>query len=238
MQNRRQAAIIAICAVLAIAAPSWSADIRVSPITLDFSAGRHAGVLIVTNTGERAQSVQLRVVKWTEVNGDDRLTPTDDVVASPPMALLPAKGNQLVRIVRVRSGPTEAEEAYRVLVDEIPDLVDERPGEVLLVVRQSLPVFFNDRPATKPDLSWGVEAGGGGVRLVAHNAGGRRLRISALTLHDRSGAVLYELPGLAGYVLAGSSLAWALPAGDGARAGAVTAQTDLGAIHAELAPAS
>ena len=238
MLNRRRTLTATICAALLAAAAARSASIRVSPITLDFAAGRHAGVLTLTNRGDHPASVQLRVVRWTEVDGDDRLVPTDDVVASPPITTLPGGSDQLVRIVRVRPGAADGEEAYRVLVDELPDPSEQRPGEVLLVMRQSLPVFFNDRAPAKPDLSWAIEPGTGGARLVASNAGGRRLRISELKLLDRSGSVLYALPGLAGYVLARSSHAWRLPAGDDAHAAAVSADSDLGPIHAELAPAS
>lgn len=237
MLNRQQIAAATFCVALILAVSARSANIRVSPITLDFAAGRHAGTLTVSNASDHPATVQLRIVRWTAVDGDDRLTPTDDVVASPPVATLPAKGDQLVRIVRVRPGPADAEEAYRVLVDEIPDAGAQRPGEVLLVMRQSLPVFFNDGAPPKPDLSWRVEPGTAGGRLVAQNVGGRRVRISELQVRDRTGAVVYALPGLAGYVLAGASHAWRLPAGDDVRAATVTADTDQGPIDAGLAPA-
>ena len=47
------------------------------------------------------------------------LTPTNDVVASPPLASLQPNTDYTVRVVRTRKDPAVKEEAYRLLVDEL-----------------------------------------------------------------------------------------------------------------------
>jgi fimbrial chaperone protein len=179
----------------------------------------------------------VRVFRWTQSDGEDRLTPAAEVVASPPAATLAPGAAQLVRVVRVQPGPARTEESYRVLVDIIPDAATRRPGEVTMVVRQSLPVFFDDGPALRAELGWSVENGPGGALLVARNRGGRRARISEIELRDAAGAIVTRIPGLAGYVLAGAARRWPLPSPAAARAVSLSANTDLGPIRADLSAA-
>lgn len=225
-----------LAAAVAAAAPSaaLAGALRVSPVGLDLPAERPAATLTLRNDDARPMAVQVRVFRWTQSPEGDRLEPTEDVVASPPMASLAAKGEQVVRLVRL--APAQASEAsYRVFVDELPPPPSERGRAVQLLMRHSIPVFFGTAGPHAPETAWSVERTADGARLVGVNAGDRRLRIAAMKLFDAQGRVVGEHAGLLGYVLAKASVSWevALTA-PAARPVRMTAETDLGPIDIAL----
>src|SRR5262249_12656315 len=131
--------------------------------------------------------------------------PTDAVVASPPSVTLTPKGQYIARIVRVSKQPVAGEESYRLLVDQLPDLAQQKSGTINLMVRYSIPVFFGAPNKKNPSVTWAVAVKGDKVTVMARNTGERRLRISALTLRDASGRAVSFGNGLAGYALGGST---------------------------------
>lgn len=121
-----------------------AAALRVSPITLDLKAGTAATTVRLWNDARTATSVQVRVFRWTKVNGKDRLDPTQDVVASPPITKLAPGTENLIRVVRVSKKPVSGTEAYRLMIDELPDARKKVPGQVSVMIRHSIPVRFSE----------------------------------------------------------------------------------------------
>ena len=227
--------------LLMLAAPGVAAagSLQVTPVTIDLNGGKKAATLTLTNVDGEPVNVQARVFRWTREGGQERLEPTSDMVASPPAMRLAPGAVQTIRVVRVSNTPARAEESYRILIDELPDPERSRAGQVAMVLRQSIPIFFANRGGT-PKVSWRVEPRTGGHDLVARNNGARRLRIADLQLKSQTGGVVHHVPGLAGYVLAGGEMRWSLSLPNGA-AGAgltVSAASDLGAVNVALAPPS
>jgi fimbrial chaperone protein len=188
-----------------------SADMRAAPVVIEPQAGARTSTFTLINDEDRPLKVQVRVMRWSMVDGKEVLTPTTDVVASPPLASLKARQRYLVRLVRTAKAPPVGEENYRVLVDEVPDPNDVKPGAVQLVLRLSIPLFFSDEPRRTAKVDWNVVRDGSGTWLTARNTGTRRLRLADLTL-ESGGKTLYRQPGLVGYVLAGETNRWQLPA--------------------------
>lgn len=212
-----------------------AASLQVSPTTIDMAAPATASVLNLRNQSEKRTTVQIRVFRWTQKNGAEKLEPTTNVIASPPVAKLAPGQDYVVRVVRVGKAPINGEESYRVLVDEVPVKGDTRDGNVKLVVRQSIPVFFRAPEATAPDVSWSVQKGAKGAMLVARNEGSSRLRIVDL-LATQNGKALAKRDGLVGYVLGGSTMAFPLGAKNlGGGAVQIKATGDLGPIEAKAA---
>jgi fimbrial chaperone protein len=210
----------------------------VSPVSVELNAQRATSVLTLTNTDDEPMTVQLRMFAWSQVNGEDQLTPTRTVVASPPAVTLAPGAHQVVRIVHLeagRAGAEPVEQSYRVLVDELPDVSRRGPGEVAMVLRQSIPVFFTGAKA-QPQVTWSLHQEPAGLRLVANNSGGRRMRLSNLELKTADGSVAHARPGLAGYVLSGAEMRWPieLKQQNAAEALSLSAMTDLGPIRAAL----
>jgi len=216
------------------ASPADAGSLQVEPVLVDITAPGAASTVTLRNEGTTPIDAQIRVYRWAIVNGKEQLTPTDDVVASPPSVTLTPKGQYIARIVRVSKQPVAGEESYRLLVDQLPDLSQQRNGAVNLMVRYSIPVFFGAPNKKNPTVAWSVAANGDKVTLTAHNSGDRRLRISALSLHDASGKSLSFGNGLAGYALGQSAVTWTVPRRGFTPNGSVsvTAQSDGGPIQA------
>jgi fimbrial chaperone protein len=64
---------------------------------------------------------QVRVNAWTQSNHQDILTPSKDLIASPMVLTIPAGQRQLVRLIRANAGNNSSEQAYRLIVDELPN---------------------------------------------------------------------------------------------------------------------
>src|SRR5262245_40618638 len=194
-------ALFAAVVAFAASAPAGAGSLQVEPVLVDITAPGAATTVTLRNAGTTPIDAQIRVYRWSMVNGKEQLDSTDDVVASPPSVTLAPKGQYVARIVRVSKRPVVGEESYRLLVDQLPDLSQQRNGAVNLMVRYSIPVFFGAADMKNPTVAWSVATNGDKITLTARNSGDRRLRISALSLRDASGKSLSFGNGLAGYAL-------------------------------------
>lgn len=196
----------------AIALPSAASSFQATPVNVEIRAPGATSNVTLKNDGDAPLNMQVRVFKWSQVDGQDKLEPATDVVASPPMATVGAKSEQIVRLVRINKLPVAAEESYRVLVDEIPDPAQRKNGQIGIALRYSIPVFIMPGQSTESKLDWSVQQRDGKYYIAATNTGTRRVKVSALQVKDASGGSVVVGEGLNGYVLARSSMRWVLPA--------------------------
>jgi fimbrial chaperone protein len=221
--------------LLSLSTPSQAASLQVSPVSIEVLAPGAAATITLRNDGPSPLNAQIRVFRWSQVNGEEKLEPTDDVVASPPITILAPKTDYTVRLVRVVKRPVSVGESYRLLVDELPEPKARQNRVVTLVMRYSIPVFFYPRGTADAKLAWSVEQRGQRVYVSAANAGDRHVRISALTLRDGNGTTASFGDGLTGYVLPRSTMRWEAPANIrrlGTSSVVISAQGDSGPINA------
>jgi fimbrial chaperone protein len=223
-------------ALLGGASASSAGQLTVEPVLLEMNAPSAAGVLKLRNDADVDVIAQTRVLRWTQVDGVEKLEPTTDVVSSPPEVSLAPKVDYVVRIVRVSKQPVRAEESYRILVDQLPSSPKTSNPTVRLLIRQSIPVFFRAQGISPADVSWSLRRKGETLFLNAANSGDERLRLASLRLQDASGTAISFGAGLAGYVLGHSSMSWQFPRHPrGFAVGGpvtITAQTNTGALKA------
>jgi fimbrial chaperone protein len=216
------------------ASPAPAATLSVSPVSFEIAAPRTNAKLTLQNHGDNPTSVQIRVFRWENRNGAERLAPTRDVVASPPAATLKANGKYTVRIVRVATAPVGAEESYRLLVDQLPQPTPQARSHVSFLIRQSIPVFFTSRRSQQGPLEWSARMEGKNLVLVAANKGSRRVRLTDIEARSQAAPGRMRSK-LAGYVLAGSTSLWKQPAPSGLVPGStltITAQDENGPVRA------
>ncbi len=194
-----------------LAGPVAAANLQISPVMIQLRAGQGATGINMQNLGEVAVYGQVRVYQWDQKDGDDVLTPTQDVVASPPIIQIGAKSSQIIRLVRRSEQLPASELTYRILIDEIPK--DDGPASgVDIRLRYSVPMFVlpaDDRAA--PALAWAVFKKDGVWMLRVRNSGTQRAQIGALELSNAAGKQFEIAAGLFGYVLAGKVREWRLP---------------------------
>ena len=224
-----------ISLALAAASSSQAASLQVAPVSIEVVAPAAAATLSLRNKSTAPLNAQIRVFRWLQEGGEEKLIPTDAVVASPPMATMAPGTEYTVRLVRLSNEPVQGEESYRLLVDELPASGAQQNKSVKLVIRYSIPVFFDSDDSANAKLTWSIEGHGERSYLVAANTGDRHVRISALSIRRPGGKSISFGAGLAGYVLGRSTMRWAAP-GNAARLSAdrsaiITAQTNFGPIH-------
>jgi fimbrial chaperone protein len=233
---------LTVCAALGISVAS-AATLRIEPVLVDVPPPGSAATLTLRNDDPGEITVQLRVFRWSQANGKETLEPTTDVVASPPAVKLAPGKDYVARVVRTTKRVLQGEESYRIFVDQLPQNQGAPAGQINLLIRQSIPVFFGRTPEARAQVTWSLAYDGPSLVLTARNAGARRLRVSAVTLSDDAGKTVSFGEGLVGYVLSRSTMNWkseAVDAGVFAANGSVVlnGQGDTGPIHVVIpAPA-
>lgn len=186
-----------------------AASLQVAPVMLTVPAPGAATTITLRNTDTQPITAQIRVYRWVQAGGEERLEPTSDIVASPPLVDLRARQDYTVRVVRTAKRTVAGEEAYRLVIDELPK-PQQRTGTVSLVLRHVVPVFFASRETSAPDVAWSVSRQGQRLVLGARNRGDSHLRLSAVSIHDASGKLVGTNKGLVGYSLGQGMMSWPL----------------------------
>lgn len=135
-------AAIALAASLA-GQQAWASTLRVAPTSVEIPHGQTASTVRIWNSDREPLRVQVRVFRSTTKGGEEVLSPTNDVVASPPITTLVPGSENLIRIVRVSKQPVSGGETYRLLVDQLPDPKKLKQGEVKILIRHAIPVRFD-----------------------------------------------------------------------------------------------
>jgi fimbrial chaperone protein len=218
----RRLALVCAAAWLCSADPAAHASgLQVTPTSLTLAPGRNADGLWLGNTGGQTLHAQVRVLHWTQQDGQEQLAPSHGLVASPPMIELAPGARQLVRVIRTAPSDGGREDAYRVLVDELPLAPASPPAQdadgqrgLRFVLRYSVPVFLTpsgDAQAAPQVQGRLLEDGGRRVLEVA-NGGAAHAQLGNLVRIDAQGRRTELVAGLVGYVLAGGTMRWALAA--------------------------
>ncbi|MCU1125685.1 molecular chaperone [Stenotrophomonas maltophilia] len=202
---------LALSAFALLPAVCLAASLQVSPTQFELRPGQNAEALWISNSGTEPVQVQIRIYRWQQVDGRDQLEPSDALLPSPPMQSLAAGQRQLIRLVRIDPGAAAGQQAFRVIVDEIPAYDPTRQG-MQFVLRYSIPLFVQpEGEAPAPQLQARLLAADAGpATLEVHNHGNGQAQIAdlAVAIGGRSTPLL---PGLVGYVLPGQTMRWALP---------------------------
>lgn len=221
---------LSACALLSgllIAGQAGAAsNLLIWPIDPYFAPEDKAAELWLQNQGNQATTMQVRIVRWRQENGNERYEQQQDVVASPPIVRVEGGSKQLIRLIKQSTVPAGIEQAYRIVVDEIPQPDANRDPKIglKLQMRYSIPLFvYGQGMATQRtgahhafvnpgDLSWRVVNDGGQRAVQVTNRGDVHVRLSKVTV-TQGGQRREMAQGLLGYVLPHSVRNFPLPAG-------------------------
>lgn len=200
------AGLLAITGTAAIPVASFAANFQVSPVMLTLLAKRPVGSLTIANGDIAPVAIKVSTYRWTQVDGKDVYTPTDDLIASPPIFTTPAQAKQLVRVGLRRR---VANAAYRVMLEEIPAPTTDRG--IRIAINLNLPLYVVDDPAAKAVVRWSAwRDAQGGVVIEGRNTGGAAQQVTAITLTN--GATPSVLTTAMGVVLPASMRRWTVGA--------------------------
>ncbi len=180
-----------------VAAGSYS----VYPVTLGLSDARPATTLKVRNSAAAPVTLQLAVKQWQQPDGEDDLQETRDIIAVPPVFTIAAGGEQIVRVGLRKRDTVGREQAYRLLVKEIPS--ENGVGQGLkLALNMSLPVFVLPERPVSAELAWQVrQRDDGQLSLSVANPGDAHFKFTEWRLLAKGSVIAageklrYVLPG-------------------------------------------
>lgn len=194
-----------------------ASGLQVSPISLSLQARENASGLTLSNSGNDKVRAQVRVYQWLQDDTGDQLTPSRGLLASPPMIEINSGEKQFIRIIRAKAPPQgtgAVEDAYRILVNEIPVKSANQTTGLQFALSYSLPVFVQPVGVTKtsPQLQWSthLQPDGKSIKLRISNSGNGHAQLSGLSFVDTAGNSTVINPGLLGYVLPGVTMNWTL----------------------------
>jgi fimbrial chaperone protein len=180
-----------------------ASNFRVSPVTLTVPANRPIGSLTITNSDSAPVSIKVATYRWTQVGGQDVYTPTDDLIASPPIFTTAAGAVQLIRVGVRRKVATAA---YRVVLEEIPAAA--KTG-VAIALNLNMPLYVVANAAAKATVQWTARrTADATILLEGHNSGDAPQQVLAIGLPGTGAGAPAILSSAMGVVLPASMRQW------------------------------
>ena len=200
-------AATALVFLLALAAHAGS--FSANPVRLTIPAGVTSTSLSLENQGDQPVLVQAEVMAWSQQDGNDVLTPSQDLVVSPPIFKVAPGASQIIRVGLLRPADPARELTYRLFLQEVPQPPPSgQQGVVSVALRLGLPVFVVPRGRAAPTLAWrAAPAPEGAIRLTLTNSGNAHVQAIDCRLYRLDGTLIAE-HNLAGYVLLGQARSW------------------------------
>ena len=192
----------------------------ISPVRIELSPGVQTGAVTIRNQEATPVVVQAEVVLWDQVDGQDKLSPTRELLVSPPVFTLPGNGSQLVRVALRRAADTGRELSYRLILTEVPQQASAEFSGLNVALRLSLPVFVAPSSPSHPRLEWSAErTQAGAIALTARNTGNSHARVLSFTVASTSDPSNPIPQDVTAYILPDWSRTWTL---DDDRIGAIS----------------
>jgi fimbrial chaperone protein len=226
---------IACLTACMVSASAVAATLQVSPIQISISADGKAGVVRLQNQSDAPSLVQIEALAWNETEDLSEVPRTSEILAVPPVFEIAAGAEQVIRLALRRPLTSDTEQAYRLLITEVPRTVGDGFQGVSFALRLNLPVFVTPEGAL-PQPAWSLKHGADGAKLTLGNQGNAHVRVRSIALFEDGGTQPVFVSDEGGYVLAGQERSWQLDLSR-LKAGAsltVKAETDLGELEAPV----
>jgi fimbrial chaperone protein len=238
----------AIASVLASAAALWlppasAGSFNISPLRMELSQQATTAALTVRNHDAAPVIVQAEAYAWSQVDGEDRLEATRDLLVSPAVFTLPPDGAQLVRVALRRSADPRRELSYRLVLLEVPPQAKPDFTGLTVALKLSLPVFVAALSPSPAELAWSASRNAGDEFVIgAANGGETHARIMSFTLTPLTGTAGPLQQPVASYVLPGAARSWTIDTNNDNTNGSTAtadryrlkANTERGEVDAEL----
>jgi len=225
---------LALAAWLAAAGNAAAGSFSLAPIRLEMDKAHSTGVLTLHNDADAPVTIQIESLAWSQPEDADHYAPSRDLIVTPPVFVVPAKGEQIVRVARRVKGETTSEVPYRLFFQEVPDSTPQAGTGLKIALRVGIPVFVT-APGANADLSFTAQSDGkGGVEILATNKGRAHVQITDFEVTSEAGPV-GSISG-SRYLLPGASSHWTLNPSGATPTGLlkIRGHSDRGAITADV----
>ena len=170
--------------MLLLSATAFAGSLSVTPVRVELSNAQRSVALTVRNDGDQPTVVQAQLVAWSQENNDDKLDPTNDLIASPPIFTVAAGGAQVVRVALRRPPDATVQKSYRILVTEVPGKAQPGFTGAQFALKISVPIFIEAATArTEPKLGWSArKLPSGELAVTTTNTGSRHIQVHSVDL--------------------------------------------------------
>ena len=202
--------LMRLCSGLVLLGLSVSAaatTLNVAPVRVALAPGETSATVQVHNSGDRIAIMQARVFKWSQAQGTaDQYDPTRSLVVTPAVFSIGPGQVQVLRVgVRTATDDNAVEQAYRLLLKEVPPTKLGEGSGLRVALQIDMPIFVLPAPAPTVDAKWHAErTGSNALQLTVENQGNAHLQVTqlnlsaggeALGLTDSAPSLMYILPG-------------------------------------------
>lgn len=192
----RQLLLVAAVAFATAAQANW---LTIAPVVIEIATARKPVAVRVTNDSDRQTTFQLGAASWQQVNGKDVYAPSDELLLSPAILVIPPRKSQTFRVLLRDGRPSPAERTYRVMVEDISEETAKTDAAATTAIAfkftHNLPVLVAPSGKIVNTMRWQPCAAGAPadspvpgarseteacVRLL--NSGNRRIKVQTVTL--------------------------------------------------------
>jgi len=192
-------------------APAHAGTFSISPLRVELSQRVQTGALTLRNQEATPVVVQAEAMLWEQADGQDRLTPTRDVLVSPAVFTIPGNGSQLVRVALRRPADAQQQLSYRLILTEVPPQASPEFTGLNVALRLSLPVFVAPAAAAAPRLEWSAARNAdGAIAVTARNSGNAHARVLTFSVAPAAGTADAVPQDVTAYILPGQARTWTL----------------------------
>ena len=172
--------------LLAAAESAVAGVFSVTPVRIYMTPRDRAVAMTITNEGETPVVLQADLNQWAQkADGSDELTPTEDLILSPPIIRLGPKARQVVRLARLRPPDASRQLTYRMILREIPEAAPNKDSiQVAIALALSLPVFITPPIARRDVACKATPADPGNLNVACSNAGSAYAQIREILVRE------------------------------------------------------
>jgi len=186
-------------------------SIDISPVLVEMSERQDKQVVRINNSGDTAKSFQVDVVAWSQSESEREIyTPTDDLLAVPPLFTLEPGQQQVVRLGLMRDADADQELSYRVFFTELapPEMKEETQTGISMRLRFGIPIFVAPLAPASPEVEFvKLQTFDDNTFMELRNTGNVRVKVNEVRYQaptspdkDVSQAVFYLHPGKTGFL--------------------------------------
>ena len=180
--------ILAACGATLLCAaipgvPASAGTLQVNPVLLEINANRRTATVTLRNQEATPITVRAYPLEWRQADGDEHYTETSALIVSPPIFTIAPGATQLIR-VGLRS-PSGARQAYRLIIEEVPEAT---PGNgIRVALRLNIPLYAMMTAGEASALRWSAWQEGNGWTIEAVNSGSGYVRLSQDAAQNATG---------------------------------------------------
>ncbi len=214
---------ISLLSMILISAQVYAGQFEVSPIRVYMDQTKQKSTsMTIKNTASEPVQVQVKTFLWENSLLDSTMSPSNELVVSPPIVMIPPNQSQVLRLFWRGMANLKAERAYRLSITEVPSNKLAFKNAVSTYLSFSVPVFVRPNVSAAPVLAWRIQPPSSVLSDEANKV--ERKNISQLVLentgdaHALLGTIQVEQEGAwvnfqkgPNYVLAKQKRSWVLP---------------------------